>query len=285
VNPADLDAIAARVVDAAARGDDLSPDAALFLVRCYLAAARDDVGGALGTALARALEAALTCGDAVSCAAWLTLFCEAAPIADDERIAEVAGALVDRIRATWPGDAGSPDGLAASAASVDACLRAARLVDPASIVQPAIDELERFAAAAYRPGEGLRFARSTSDAASDPAAHADAHVACASALLTAFEVTGRLPYSMLAEELMQHRRRVSETTNLPLGCAAARVFCRLAALHADGDYLAAAVVAPGADYREFAARILRSCAAQARAVRLTDAARYGIALGEFMALR
>ena len=61
----------------------------------------------------------------------------------------------------------------------------------------AIDELEHAVAASYRPGEGL--------VGSGPAAgrgSADDHVRAASALLTAFEMTGRLPYSMLAEELI-----------------------------------------------------------------------------------
>ena len=65
----------------------------------------------------------------------------------------------------------------------------------------AIDELERVVGGSYRPGDGLvrdrdgiRVRGSVGD-----------HVRGASALLTAFELTGRLPYAMLAEELMQSR--------------------------------------------------------------------------------
>lgn len=273
---ADLDAIAARIVDAVAGDDELPPEASTCLLRCYVASPRHDLGDALGRALARALEAAGAAADTRARAAWLTLFAETAPIADDERIPEAAGALADRLRATWPGDATTADGFAASAASIDACLRASSAFDRPAIVQPAIDELERIVGASYRPGEGLRLARGADALA--------AHVACASALLTAFEITARLPYSMLAEELMQPVRR-APSGGANADCAAARVLCRLAALHDAADYRAAAVLAPDADYRADAARMLRAHAALARAGHLTDAARYGIALGELISVR
>jgi len=147
-------------------------------------------------------------------------------------------------------------------------------------VPPAIDELERIIASAYRPGESLTVAP---------------HLA--SALLTAFEITGRLPYSMLAEELMSGLRAESASvrlrtesasarqTDLVDDCEAALVFCRLAALHGNAEYRAAAVLAPGADYRADAARILRDCAPLALAAQVEDAARYGIALRELISLR
>ena len=58
-------------------------------------------------------------------------------------------------------------------------------------------------------------------------------------------ITGRLPYPMLAEELMQIARGASipidssagRDSSLPLRCAP-RVLCRLAALHDDADYRA-----------------------------------------------
>ena len=90
------------------------------------------------------------------------------------------------------------------AAAVDACLLAGgHLLDPQSIVPDAIDELERIVAAAYRPGRGL--ARSVNDPGGARGALAD-HVRTSSALLTAFDFSGRLPYPMLAEELMQFAR-------------------------------------------------------------------------------
>ena len=108
------------------------------------------------------------------------------------------------------------------------------------------------------------------------------HVRAASALLTAFEITGRLPYSMLAEELMQLSLR--ELLNDAGGdtlveqCEAARVLCRLAALHGDPEYRGAAVIATGANYHTEAARILEAQSSRARAAPLAHAAAYGLAL-------
>src|SRR5439155_1129927 len=116
--------------------------------------------------------------------------------------------------------------------------------------------------------------------------------ATSSALLAAYTVSARLPYSMLAEELMQFIRRTrwdetagcftdgdSETGEmLRLNCAAARVLCRLAALHRDPDYVAAAVVAAGALYADDAGRILTSQQEVARAAGLDESAAYGLAL-------
>ena len=301
---ATLDAIAARILDAIAQGEPASPDATMFLLRHYVTSERDDLREPLGTALAEALEAASRDTSPLARAAWLTLFVEAAAIADDERILQSAGAIVDGLRADWPIDAATAAGLIAAAASVDACLRASSVFDP-EVVPPAIDELERFIGGAYRPGEGLSFARSRAEARASDAlagarafqasdrdgrAEADAeartaHVSASSALLTAFEVTGRLPYSMLAEELMQPVRRVFAAENLVLDCRSVRVLCRLAALHDDTGYRAAAVLAPDADYRADAARILRAHASEALEAEVADAALYGIALRELISLR
>src|SRR6185436_20821472 len=80
----------------------------------------------------------------------------------------------------------------------------------------------------------------------------------------------RIPYAMLAEELMQFARRTlwdeaaAAFASAPgaldrpfaLNCLAASVYDRLARLHADDEYRAVAVIAAGADYRGDAARIL-----------------------------
>ena len=113
------------------------------------------------------------------------------------------------------------------------------LLDPQELVPPAIDQLEHVVGGAYQPGAGVARRASSNQ------------VRAASALLTAFEITGRLPYSMLAEELMQTARRVdrrstpSADAHSSSHCEAARVFCRLAALHDDADYRKAAVIAVG----------------------------------------
>jgi hypothetical protein len=71
---------------------------------------------------------------------------------------------------------------------------------------------------------------------------------------------------MLAEELMQGigrseggvggDRLADIRPDFMTNCEAARVLARLARLHADADYRKAAVVAPNADYRRDAARLL-----------------------------
>jgi uncharacterized protein YyaL (SSP411 family) len=123
-------------------------------------------------------------------------------------------------------------------ASVEACLRASTVVVSADLVPAAVDELERIVGGAYRPGTGWSNAGAARAGAAD-------HVRAASALLTAFEYTGRLPYSMLAEELMQvARREVASDRDFVTCCEAARALCRLAALHDDAGVPGAAVVRP-----------------------------------------
>jgi len=272
----DLDAIAARVVDAVVRDGTTSPAAASFLLRHYVATGRDDLREPLGVALALALALAADETSARGRAGWLRLFVDASSIAADDRVAAAARALVGALRDGWP----SPDGLRDGIASVDACLHASAIADPADVVPAAIDELERIVGAAYRPGAGLV------DAAWGRQAACADHVRAASALLTAFDVTGRLPYSMLAEELMQTARRLpADDDDLATACAAARALCRLAALHDDPGYRAAATIASGADYRADAARILAAQAPRARTASTADAALYGVAQHELMSLR
>ena len=96
---ADLDAIAARLVDAVVRDATTSAAAASFLLRHYLATGRDDLREPLGLALAHALALAAEETSARGRAAWLTLFVDASAIADDDRIAAAARALVAALRA------------------------------------------------------------------------------------------------------------------------------------------------------------------------------------------
>jgi len=62
------------------------------------------------------------------------------------------------------------------------------------------------------------------------------------------------------------------------------VLCRLAALHADEQYRGAAVMAPDADYRADADRMLSAQAERALAGGLDVAAAYGLAVGEWLAV-
>jgi len=151
--------------------------------------------------------------------------------------------------------------------AVDACLRAADVGGDRAgpLIAAAIDELERIVGESYEPGEGI-------------GDYAD-HIRAAAALITAYDVTGRLPYAMLAEELMQASTRMSAGRGFAIECEAARVFCRLAALHDDEDYRAAAVIAPDANYRADASRMLTALSRRARA---EGAPIYGLALSELL---
>jgi uncharacterized protein YyaL (SSP411 family) len=152
-------------------------------------------------------------------------------------------------------------------------------VSTRDLIQAAIDELERIVGPAYQPGHGV------SERLAD-------QISVASALLTAYHHTARLPYSMLAEELVQGARRTSwdgdrggffdgETASKPfvLNCESALVLGRLATLHRIDEYRAAAVLAPGADYGADAVRILELLAAEAPGRGLAGAV-YGLAAAE-----
>jgi hypothetical protein len=85
--------------------------------------------------------------------------------------------------------------------------------------------------------------------------------------------------------MQQLRRDQWDDGDVVVQCEAARVFCRLAALHADPDYRGAAVIAPGADYRADAARLVTKQSPRARDASPAAAAEYGLALRELFALR
>jgi hypothetical protein len=198
-----------------------SPDAIWFLLHAY---------AEYGIAAAREhVEVGLTCAleavheerDACRRIAWLELLTDAGSVTDDPR-------LVDGVR----------DALA-----------------------PAIDSLESFVGHAYEPGEGLLKKTCVEQ------------LRCANALLSAFQLSGRLPYAMLAEELVQvarrrwwktgHRAFVDEPpgsadAGFQANCFGAQALCRLAALHGDSDYRAAAVLAPHATHSADARSILMS---------------------------
>ena len=268
---AELKDVAARAAAAVACEDPVDPAVATFLLRHYLETDAAELRDALGLALAHALAIADSDATVIGRAAWLTLLVEATAVADDERIRPAVEHLVAGLQAAWPGH-GRIDEVSAS---VEACLRAAEIVDPATLVQDAIDHLERVIGGSYRPGDGLVRDR---DGIRMRCSLAD-HVRGASALLTAFELTGRLPYSMLAEELIAIAgRESSPDAGLVIQCEAARVLCRIASLHDDPDYRGAAVIATGADYRAQAARILAAQSALARDGTSAAAAAYGLAL-------
>jgi len=142
----------------------------------------------------------------------------------------------------------------------------------------AVDALEALVRRSYEPGEGLIDA------------DCDAHMNVASALLAAFDLCGRLPYAMLAEELVQHARRLwwqdargGFESSFVANCIALHVLCGLGALHADADYRKAAVVSPVAAYGDDARRLAASLSEHA-GEHPQDAAVFGRALFEWFAL-
>ena len=155
-----------------------------------------------------------------------------------------------------------------------------RLVESVQSYLPStIDGLERLVRSGYEPGEVLA------------GADLDGQMLSALAFLTAFELTGRLPYSMLAEDLLQIARREWWDSDggkfgdhFSANAIGAQLLCRLAALHRDADYAASAVIAPGAAYALDAERILTALAPIAR-THLDAVAEYGMALLDWFALR
>src|SRR5258706_2200782 len=179
----------------------ITPAGVTLLLRRYLATGRADVRDALGPALGYAIDACAPSEAHAALAEWLFVFVEACTFSEDERVTAAAESLIATLRSGWP----SRGDLRSSMQSVDACLSAAgRLPESDAVVPAAIDELEHIVSVVYEPGEGLLRAIDRKSRA--PGDLRD-HVAAGSALLTAYTITGRLPYSMLAEELMQFSRR------------------------------------------------------------------------------
>lgn len=286
-----------RVLEALARDEPLRPVALTLLLRRYRETDRPDLGETIGAALARALDerAAPSSRSGEPEAEWLMLFVEASALSDDERLRDACTQLVADLRARWS----ALEAIEPLTFSIGACLLATSVVNDRGLVSDAIDELERAIGAAYRPGDGL--AQSVAQPRGARGRLGD-HVRTSAALLTAYELTARLPYAMLADELMQFARRRlwddrqggffgeahgrdpdERAKPFALNCEAARVLCRLAALHASAEYRAAAVLAPETRYREDAACALEAVGDAARQLGAGGAI-YGVALDEFHAM-
>jgi hypothetical protein len=281
-----IDRITDRVLASLAREAVTAP-AVAFLLRRYRDTDRADVRAALGAALAHALEEGPAAPSVDARADWLTALVDAIAISDDERLRLVAADLASALEHEW----GRAVQVEALMRSIDACLIAIHVFQPRTLVQKALDELERVVGAVYRPSEGM------ADVIAGPPARgrlAD-QMRSASALLTAYSLTGRLPYSMLAEELTQFSLRTlwdagaggfyEDVARLAkpfaLNCDATRVLCRLAALHLDDDYRHVGVIATDANYAHVAGRILESQTAQLDEPGC-DPAVFGLALDEWL---
>jgi hypothetical protein len=288
MDAAAIDRITNRVLASLGRESVTAPAVALLLRR-YRDTDRADVRDALGVALAHALvrcPAALSVDDRAD---WLATLVDAAAITDDGRLRLAAADLASALEHDW----GRAVVVEALMRSIDACLMAIHVFQPRTLVQRALDELERVVGAAYRPGEGMADLTAGLPARGRLADQ----IRSAAALLTAYSLTGRLPYSMLAEELTQFSLRTlwdaggggfyEDLARLAkpfaINCEAARVLCRLAALHVDDEYRYVGIVAPDANYAAAAGRILESQAAQLDEPGC-DPALFGLALDEWLHL-
>ena len=280
-----IESVTGVVLQALARDEAPTAAAVRFLLRRYAATGREEIREALEPALARGLEEWPQVPRDEH-PGWLLLFGEAGAVSDDDRLRDAVRDLTASLREGW----GRENRIDIAAAGVDACLRTSDRDVPGETLQAAIDELERVVGGAYRPGEGVS---RMAGAGGGPRGRLADQVGAASALLTAFEFTSRLPYSMLAEELVQFARRTlwdAETGGFfdgdegakpfALNCDAASVLCRLAVLHESDEYQSAAVVASDAAYRRDAAQILRWLAPSAPDLGLAGAV-YGLAAGDW----
>ena len=141
-------------------------------------------------------------------------------------------------------------------------------------------------AGAYRPGRACRIGVGASPFVRGGLTD---HVRSASTLLTAYMLTARLPYAMLADELMQSvlrtrpsartRRAVCARPATPRGCFAGWRRCI-----ATTEYRRTAVLAVDTDYVREATRTLEALAPSVRELGV-EAAPFGLALAEWLDLQ
>jgi uncharacterized protein YyaL (SSP411 family) len=186
------------------------------------------------------------------------------------------------VRLSW--GSSMPDPTDRVMRAIEACLTSVNVPEARELAAEAIDALERVVAGAYRPSEGM--SHQIAGSAFVRGGLSD-QVRSASTLLTAYMLTARLPYAMLADELM-HRvvHAPPEEGDVPfaLTCDVAQVFCRLAALHHDEDYRRIAVLAVDTDYLQEATRSLDALEPSVRQ-RGVEAAPFGLALAEWLNLQ
>ena len=279
-----LDELTQAALQSLAGREPPAPSVLRLLLRTYLSTGRNDIGDALGPALAEGLALAGLADNLDDQVRWLNVFVDAAALSEDDRLLTAADDLIAAQQRLW--EAQRANQPASLMRSLEACLRAVR--DRASgqasggIAQAAIDELERVVGRLYSPGQGMS-AGSLAD-----------QIAAGLALSLAYTVSGRLPYAMLAEELLQFARRTSWHESVSLfrdeppvaflvNCEAARLLSSLADLHADDDYKRSAITAADADYQRDAERLLAALIPKIVSEDLEAAAAFGVVLHDFLA--
>jgi hypothetical protein len=276
-----LDRLTDEALRSLERGDPPRPAIVAFLLRRYLTTNRVDVQDALGPALAQGISLSAAAETFEEQIEWLDLYIGAAALSDDGRVRDTVSALRNSQRQCW----GRTERVGATLRSINVCLHGGASLaaaDEASLIAEAVDALEGIVSEAYTPGAGLA------------AAGFRDHIACGAALVSAFHATGRLPYAMLAEELLQFARRTwrDEATGLfredggddpfTSNCEAVAFLTALARLHDDDGYRQAAVLAPGAEYRGDARRVLSALSGRAADEPLASAARFGSVLCDWL---
>jgi hypothetical protein len=294
VYSAALDWIIDRILQGLTRGEAVGADGLRLILHGFAATGREDLRDALGPALGGSLG---TSNDASAADGpdRLLLLAEAVEVSDDGALRDDVARLADSYREAWP----SRGTLARAVAEIEACLTAGAVLSAAPVVTAAVDELERVIGHVYEPGEGVSRMVSTR---SRTAGDLRDQVVAASALLRAHAVTDRLPYAMLAEELMtwavrgwwnEHHGAFAADLEMPdrpgssdvngfvVNCGAARVLCHLATLHADDHYRAMAAVGQQVDYAERAQRTLSRLDEVYQQFGV-DSAPYGLAIEEWL---
>ncbi len=243
----------------------MAPAGALLLLRRYLRSGDAVFRDAVSCALAQGVEAS------AFEPLWIEPLAEAAAFADDDRVLEA----VDRTAAALLAPQQHALPVADAMRRIDAGFRATALVPNQGLLESAVDQLEAIVGRSYEPGAGVG------------ASSRAGEIWTATALLSGYAVTGRLPYAMLAEELVRFAQSAESNTTTPElsdAAAFARVLLGLAALHRDPDYRHAAVIAPDADYDAAAGRLLDRYAVRGRNAG-ADAALYALAVDEYLAAR
>jgi hypothetical protein len=111
------------LLQADARGEPLGPLALTFLVRRYAATGAEELRGALERGLTTGLEGLAS--ENRNKAGWIRTLCEAAAVADDERIGDGVMRAARGLCAGWPSRGAIVDAMR----DVDACLTAALVLD------------------------------------------------------------------------------------------------------------------------------------------------------------
>ncbi|HVH29365.1 MAG TPA: hypothetical protein VM818_21580 [Vicinamibacterales bacterium] len=278
---ATLDELTDRIVAAVEDDERVGPAALLLLLRRYSSGGRPDVAETLGVGFARELEHQERGGFEEDPTAWLAVFGEAAAASDDSRLAHAAARLVPLVCGRWTAPA-----IDDRMQSIESCLLASAVPEARAVTAQAVDSIERSVATAYRPGAGVSHEVPTEPGTPFERGGLADHVCTASTLVTAYALSGRLPYAMLADELMQSvlRQPVDEGASFISRCDAARVQSRLAALHREPEYRRTAVLPTDTDYAKHAENALRDLARSVQP-RPADAAPFGLALAEWLGLR